>query len=343
VGDTTHPVKEEISMKAFGTAVFRPLFAAAALAVAAGSVHAQTTLKLGHGLAREAHYGVGAAHMAKAINERMGGRSKVEVFPDFQLGGEREMTEGAQLGTIDIVFTSSGPVGNFVPDTLITDIPFLFRDYQHARSVLDGPIGQAILDKCPAKGLICLAWAENGFRHMTNSKREVKSPEDTKGLKLRTMENPVHMQAFRTLGVQATPMAWPEVLPALQQGTIDGQENPIGVIVSAKLHQVQKHLTLSGHVYSPAMILMSPAAYKKMSPADQKLIREIARESAKVTRARVEELERNGIEQLKQTGMQIRSLSAAEKEAFQKALAPAFADFGKRFGQANIDAIRNAK
>jgi len=330
-------------MASFPTRFLKPLVAAAALAFAAGAVQAQTTLKLGHGLAREAHYGVGAAYMAKAIGERMGGRYKVEVFPDFQLGGEREMTEGAQLGTIDIVFTSSGPVGNFVPDTLITDIPFLFRDYQHARSVLDGPIGQAILDKCPAKGLICLAWAENGFRHMTNSKREVAAPADAKGLKLRTMENPIHMQAFRTLGVQATPMAWPEVLPALQQGTIDGQENPIGVIVSAKLSQTQKYLTLTGHVYSPAMILMSPAAYNKMSPADQKLLREIAREGAKVTRDRVEELERNGIEELKKTSMQIRTLSTAEKAAFQTALTPAFADFAKRFGQANIDAIRNAK
>jgi tripartite ATP-independent transporter DctP family solute receptor len=323
--------------------VLKSLAAAATLAFVAGTAQAQTTLKLGHGLAREAHYGVGAAYMAKAIGERMGGRYKVEVFPDFQLGGEREMTEGAQLGTIDIVFTSSGPVGNFVPDTLITDIPFLFRDYQHARSVLDGPIGQAILDKCPAKGLICLAWAENGFRHMTNSKREVAAPGDAKGLKLRTMENPIHMQAFRTLGVQATPMAWPEVLPALQQGTIDGQENPIGVIVSAKLSQTQKYLTLTGHVYSPAMILMSPAAYNKMSAADQKLIREIAREAAKATRGRVEELERNGIEELKKTSMQIRTLSADEKAAFQTALSPAFAEFAKRFGQANIDAIRNAK
>jgi TRAP-type transport system periplasmic protein len=155
------------------------------------------------------------------------------------------------------------------------------------------------------------------------------------------MENPVHMQAFRTLGVQATPMAWPEVLPALQQGTIDGQENPIGVIVSAKLSQVQKHLTLTGHVYSPALILMSPAAYNKMSPEDRKLILEIAREGAKASRARVEELERVGIDELKKAGMQVRALSPAEREAFQTALTPAFTEFAKRFGQANIDAIRN--
>jgi TRAP-type transport system periplasmic protein len=321
----------------------KPLIAAAAIALGASAVQAQTTLRFGFGLGPEAHYGVGAQYMQKAVAERMGGRYRLELFPNFQLGGEREMTEGAQLGTIDLVTTSTGPVGNFVPDTLITDIPFLFRDYAHARAVLDGPIGQAILDKCPAKGLVCLAWSENGFRHMTNNRREVKSPDDAKGLKIRTMENPVHMQAFRTIGVLPTPMAFPEVFTALQQGTVDGQENPIGVIVSANLQQVQKHLTLTGHLYSPAMVLMSPAAYNKMSPEDRKLIVEIAREGAKVTRQRVEQLEKDGIEQLRKAGMQIRELSGAEKEAFQKAMATAYADFGKRFGQANIDAIRNFK
>jgi len=321
----------------------KSLVAAAVVAVAATGAQAQTTLRMGFGLPIDAHYGVGAAFMQKAVAERMGGRYRLELFPNFQLGGEREMTEGAQLGTIDLVITSTGPVGNFVPDTLITDIPFLFRDYAHARAVLDGPIGQGILDKCPAKGLICLAWSENGFRHMTNNRREVKAPDDAKGLKIRTMENPVHMQAFRTIGVQPTPMAFPEVFSALQQGTVDGQENPIGVIVSAKLNQVQKHLTLTGHLYSPAMVLMSPAAFNKMSADDRKLIVQIAREGAKVSRARVEEQERVGIEELRKAGMQIRTLSPDEKNAFQKAMAPAYTEFAKRFGQANIDAIANFK
>jgi tripartite ATP-independent transporter DctP family solute receptor len=320
----------------------KPLLLAASLTIA-GAAQSQTVLKFGFGLQVEAHYGVGAVYMQKAVAERMGGRYKIELFPNFQLGGEREMTEGAQLGTIDLVTTSTGPVGNFVPDTLITDIPFLFRDYAHARGVLDGPIGQGILDKCTAKGLICLAWAENGFRHMTNNRREVATPADAKGLKVRTMENPVHMQAFRTLGVLPTPMAFPEVFGALQQGTVDGQENPIGVIVSAKLNQVQKHLTLTGHLYSPAMVLMSPAAFNKMSADDRKLMVQIAKEGAQVTRKRVEELERQGIESLKAAGMQIRVLSNDEKAAFQTALAPAYTEFAKRFGQASIDAIRNAK
>ena len=323
--------------------VIKGLVASAGLGLALGSAQAQTVLKFGFGLNLQAHYGVGAVYMRDNIEQRTGGRYKIELFPNFALGGEREMTEGAQLGTIDLVTTSSGPVGNFVPDTLITDIPFLFRDYAHARSVLDGKIGQAILDKCTAKGLICLAWSENGFRHMTNSKREVAAPTDAKGLKIRTMENPVHMTAFRTIGVLPTPMAFPEVFGALQQGTVDGQENPIGVITSSKLFQVQKHLTLTGHLYSPAVTLMSPAAYNKMSEADRKTIRDLAREAAAISRKRVEQQEAEGIEMLRKEGMQVKTLSTEEKAAFQKAMAPAYKEFAAKFGQANIDAISNAK
>ena len=131
-------------------------------------------------------------------------------------------------------------------------MPFLFRDKAHARAVLDGPIGQEMLTKFDAKGFKALAWGENGFRHMTNSKRDVKVPEDLKGLKMRTMENPVHIAAYKGFGIITTPMAFPEVFTALQQGTVDGQENPLSVIISAKFDQVQKHLSLTGHVYSPA-------------------------------------------------------------------------------------------
>ncbi len=319
------------------------MFGAALTLATAGPAAAQTVLKFGFGLPITGHYGVGAVHMQKEISARTGGRYTIELFPNFALGGEREMTEGVQLGTLDLVTTSSGPVGNFVPDTLITDIPFLFRDYQHARSVLDGPIGQAILDKCTAKGIMCLAWSENGFRHMTNSKRDVKGPEDAKGLKIRTMENPVHLAAFRSIGVNPTPMSFPEVFGALQQGTVDGQENPIGVITSSKLWQVQKYLTLSGHLYSPALTLMSPAAYKKMSEADRKAILQLAREAAAITRKQVERVETEGVAELRGHGMQVRELSAAEKASFQNGMATAYVEFGKRFGQANIDAIRNAK
>jgi tripartite ATP-independent transporter DctP family solute receptor len=179
-------------------------------------------------------------------------------------------------------------VPNFVPDAKILDIPFLFRDKPHARAVLDGPIGQEMLGKFDSKGFKALAWAENGFRHMTNSKRAVNAPEDLKGLKMRTMENPVHVAAYKGFGIVTTPMAFPEVFTALQQGTVDGQENPLSVIMSAKFDQVQKHLSLTGHVYSPCIFLMNKESFEKLSAADKQAFLEAAKEGAKANRARVD-------------------------------------------------------
>ena len=210
-----------------------------------------------------------------------------------------------QLGTQELTFTSTGPVPNFVPEVAILDIPFLFRDYAHARAVLDGPIGQELLQKFPSKGMVALAWGENGFRHMTNSKHVVNTPDDLKGLKMRTMENPVHIQAYKAFGIIPTPMAFPEVFTALQQGTVDGQENPLSVITSAKFDQVQKYLSLTGHVYSPALFLMNKAAFDKLSPADKQAFLDAAKEGVKANRARVDEDERKAVADLRSKGMTV--------------------------------------
>ena len=149
---------------------------------------AQTALKIGWTNAIDSHYGIMATTFNDEIAKRTDGRYKLQYFTMGALGGEREMLEAVQLGTQDMVITSTGPVGNFVAETRIVDIPYLFRDYDHARKVLDGPIGQDILTKFPAKGLVAITWMENGFRHITNNKRSIKTPEDVKGLKIRTME-----------------------------------------------------------------------------------------------------------------------------------------------------------
>ena len=318
-------------------------FAAAVTLAGSGGVSAQTTLKMGYALAPapNSHYGVGATTLADEIARRTQGRFRIEQYPNSQLGGEREMIESVQLGTLDMAVTSSGPVPGFVPETGIVDIPFLFRDSAHARAVLDGPIGQELLAKFPAKNLIALAWGEQGFRHLTNSKRAVGTPEDMKGLKLRTMENPVHITAFRTLGAAPTPMAWPEVITGLQQGTIDGQENPISVITSAKLSQVQKYLTLTRHVYSPAVFMMSPKLWGALSDADKKSFQEAATLGAASMRRFVDEVEKKGVDDLKAQGMQV--VTRVDTARFQAALAPAYAEYAKKYGQANIDRIRNYK
>ena len=313
--------------------------AAATLVALALPAAGQTPLKMNISLAQNSSYGVAIDTFAREVEQRTAGRYKVQNFYSAALGAERESVEGVQLGTLDLTLTSTGPLPNFVPEVAILDIPFLFRDYAHARAVLDGPIGQDLLQKFPAKGMVALAWAENGFRHMTNSKRPVNTPEDLRGLKMRTMENPIHIQAYKQFGILPTPMAFTEVFTALQQGTVDGQENPLSVITSAKLDQVQKYLTLTGHVYSPAVILMNKAKWDALSAADKQAFQDAAREAVKANRARIDDDERKAVADLRAKGMTV--AENVDKARFQAQLAPVYAEFAKRFGQENIDRIRN--
>jgi tripartite ATP-independent transporter DctP family solute receptor len=307
----------------------------------AGQACAQTTLRMSISIQQNSHYGNAVDAFAKEIESRTGGRYKIQNFYASALGAERESVEGVQLGTIDLTMTSTGPIPNFVPEVAILDIPFLFRDKPHAQAVLDGPIGQEMLTKFDAKGFKALAWAENGFRHMTNSKHPVNSPADLKGLKLRTMENPIHIAAYKGFGLIPTPMAISEVFTALQQGTVDGQENPISSIQGQKFDQVQKHLSLTGHVYSPAIFLMNRAQFDKLSAADKQAFLDAAKEAVKVNRARVEDDDQKGVAYFRSKGMEV--VENVDKSKFQEVLAPVFAEFSKRFGQANIDRIRNYK
>ncbi len=316
-------------------------FAAAMLAWPVAPAAAQTTLKMNISISQNSHYGVAVDAFAREIEKRTNGRYKVQNFYSGALGAERESIEALQVGTLDLTLTSTGPVPNFVPEVAILDIPFLFRDYAHARSVLDGPIGQDLLQKFPSKGLVALAWCENGFRHMTNSKHPVNAPDDLKGLKMRTMENPVHIQAYKQFGIIPTPMAFTEVFTALQQGTVDGQENPLSVISAAKFDQVQKYMTLTGHVYSPALILMSKAQFDKLSAADKQVFFDAAKEAVKANRARIDEDEKKAVADLRSKGMTV--VETVDKSKFQATLQPTFVEFGKKFGQDNIDKIRNYK
>ena len=306
-----------------------------------GATMAQTVLKLGYATSATSHYAVGSTVFCDEIEKGTQGRYKCQQFPNGSLGGEREMIEAVQLGTLDIVNTSTGPVGNFVPEVKIVDIPFLFRDYDHARRYLDSKDGQELLTKFPAKGLVALAWTENGFRHMTNNKRAIVKPADASGLKMRTMENKVHMDGYRAFGIQPTPMAFPEVFGALQQGTVDGQENPIPVILASKFSQVQKHLSLTGHVYSPGLLITSPRLMNKLSDADKKVFYEAAKKAAVAQRKKVNEDEDNGIAQLEKDGMAV--VRKVDGQAFRDALREPYASYSKEFGADNIRKIQQFK
>jgi tripartite ATP-independent transporter DctP family solute receptor len=301
----------------------------------------QTVMRNSISVGQNSHQGEAIDTLSKEVEKRTNGRIKIQNFYSASLGSERESIESVQLGTQELTTTSTGPVPNFVPETRILDVPFLFRDKAHARAVLDGPIGQELLATFEPKGMKALAWGENGVRHMTNSKRAVNSPDDLKGLKMRTMENSVHVAAYKSLGIVTTPMAFAEVFTALQQGTVDGQENPLSVIMAANFDQVQKHLTLTGHVYSPAVILMNKGTFDKLSAADKKIFLDSAKEAVKVNRARVDKDDANGVAELRKKGMTI--IENVDKSKFVATMGPAMAEFEKQFGKANLDRIRNFK
>jgi tripartite ATP-independent transporter DctP family solute receptor len=304
-------------------------------------VAAPVTLKLAHVVSTSAPYHIGAMEFAKLVDQKTKGQLKIEIYPGGQLGkGERECIEGLQIGTIDLVATSTGPVGGFVPQMLVVDLPFLFRDNRHVDKVLDGPIGKGLLKDLSKAGIKGIAFWENGFRNLTNNKHPVNKPEDVKGLKLRTMENEVHMDAFRTLGADPTPMTWGEVYTSLQQGVIDGQENPINIIRTHKIYEVNKYLALTGHVYSPALLLMNENKFKSLSPDLQKALMEAGKEAAKFERKFIRDNEAKMLEELKGFGMQV---TTPDKKLFQKATEPTYKKYETRFGKDLINKIVGTK
>lgn len=309
--------------------------------IALSPVQAQTVMRISIATSQDSHQGVAIDTFAREVNKRTNGRYQIKTFYSGALGGEREYVEAVQMGTQELAFSTTGPIPNFVPEVKILDMPFLFRDKAHARAVLDGPIGQELLGKFTKRGFVALGWGENGFRHMTNNVRSINTPEDLHGLKMRTMENPVHIRAYKALGIIPTPMAFPEVFTALQQGTVDGQENPLSIIIAGKFEQVQKHISLTGHVYSPCVWLMNPEAYARLSDADKQAFKEAAIEGTRANRARVDADDARGVAYLRDGGMKV--IETVDKGTFIKALAPANAYFEKEFGAKNIQRIRDFK
>lgn len=310
----------------------------AAASLLAGTAQAQQSIVVGHSLSPTSHYGLGAQAFIDTLTEVSGGAFIGEQAPAGQLGGERDMIEGLQIGSLDVVITSTGPLGNFVPEVYVLDLPFLFRDYDHARTTLDGEIGQELLAKIDENQLVGLAWTENGFRHVTNSQRPVRTPEDLAGLKLRTMENRVHMEAFSDLGAAPTPMAFPELFTALQQGVVDGQENPITVISASKFWEVQDFVSLTGHVYSPAVILASPILFDGLTDEQKGWFREAATASAAATRAEVNRLEEEGVALLRENGMEV--ITDIDKAPFAALAEPAYAIYTDEYGTEMVDRIK---
>jgi tripartite ATP-independent transporter DctP family solute receptor len=285
-------------------------------------------LKFGHVLAPTHPYNLGAIKFAEILKSKNVG-IEVEVFHSSQLGNERDLTEGLQLGSVDFAL-APGTVSQFEPKMGLFDLPYIFRSREHAYTVLDGPIGDELAKDLPSKGLRLLAYWENGYRNVTNSKLAIQKPEDLKGIKIRVSENKVHVATFKAFGCNVTAMAFGEVFTALQQKVIDAQENPLAIIVSSKFYEAQPFVSLTEHVYMPAHLLVSEERWKSFPDNVKKAVQEAAIEARDYERKIIAESDDKYIADLKAAGIKVNTVDKTPFVEFVKSTV--WKEFEKEYG-----------
>ena len=307
-----------------------------ALGLSGPAFAAKVVIKLGH-IAEPVHpYGKGADYFAKLVAEKSGGEMEVKVFPNSQLGGQKDLIEGLVFGSVDMALVGTAVLGQFQPQVSLFDLPFLFDDRPHAYRSLDS-VGMDIGKALEPRGIKLLGYMENGIRHMTNNIRPIKTPADMKGLKIRVMTNKIYVEMMKALGASPTPMAFSELYSAMQQGTVDGQENPSAHIYTKRFYEVQKYASLTAHAYAPEPMVVSMITWKKLSPKQQKVIQAAAKEAIAWQRKLSEDQDNDYWNKIKATGkMEVISVN---RKPFMEATKPVYAMFAKTVGQANIDKV----
>jgi tripartite ATP-independent transporter DctP family solute receptor len=317
---------------------FKMLAAAAVAAVLASPALAQTAIKIGHGHSEAHSFHLAMQKFGEILDKKAPGAFTVTIFPQARLGSEREMQEQLTTGTLEMTVT--GVLGIFEPKITLLELPFLFRDRAHIQSAQHSDAVKGLAASLPAKGVRLIGFVENGFRNITNNTRPVTKPEDVKGMKIRTPENPAQIETFKALGAAPTPMPFSELYAALRQGVVDGQENPLQNIYDGKFFEVQKHLALTGHIYNSAYVVISEAFYQGLKPEHRKAVEEAADEAGRWQFDYIAKKDSELLETLKKAGMQV---TEPDKEAFRAATAPAYDAFYDRFGadaRTFVEAIR---
>lgn len=275
------------------------------------------------------------------IEQKSNGRYKVQIF-DGTLGGDSDLIQGLQMGTMDAAAVNTAVVASIVPEIGVFDLPFLFKDSAQAFRVFDGDIGKGLKGKVNEKaGIVALSFWENGFRDFTNDERPIKKPEDLKGLKMRVMQNNVMIETFKAWGANPTPMSWPDVYPAMQQGVIDGHDNAADTVNANKLWEVQKYFTESRHFYSAVLFGFSPKTWNSFSDEDKKFFTEISAEVATFERDLAAKMYGEGMVNLR-TKMTVTEYSDIDFEAFKASVKPIWEKYSETYGKDLIDKIANS-
>lgn len=299
---------------------------------------AEYKFRLGHAVTPENTQHAAALKFAELVKERTKGSVELNVFPQSSLGSDQQMINLTRGGTIDIVFSGSSNFNGMVAQTAALELPFLFRDSGHAYKVLDGKVGQGLLDELGKHNLKGLAYFENGWRALTNNKRPVLTPADASGLKIRSTPNPYHIQAFRLLGMNPSPLAISELYSALETRAFDAQEHPLPVLWTSKFYEVQKFLSVTNHAYSPIIAAMNKAKFDAMPPEFQTIMVDSAREAAAYQRDLNMKEERQLIDNLKKVGMQV--VEKPDMAPFRKIVSePVRAAYAEKHGMELLNAI----
>jgi tripartite ATP-independent transporter DctP family solute receptor len=323
-----------------GLAILMSVLLAGCIVSEAAGSGAAITIRVGHVLAPEHPYQLGLEKFGSLVSEKTNGNVKVEVFHSSQLGNERDLIESLQLGTVEMCVVSTAPLSSFTTKFSVFDLPFIFSETNKTREILDGPIGQGILDTLDAQGIIGLCYFENGFRNITNKVRPITKPEDLRGLKIRTMESPIHMASFRVMGADPTPMALGELFTALQQGTVDGQENPLAIINTSKFFEVQKYLSITEHFYAPAPLLIGKSFYDRLDADSQKAVKEAAVEARVYERGLLDDMNTRLKDELQKAGM---VMNTVDKQPFIDAVQSVYTEYEDVIGKELIQQVQDAQ
>ncbi|HKW85150.1 MAG TPA: TRAP transporter substrate-binding protein, partial [Burkholderiaceae bacterium] len=288
--------------------------------------------KFGYGAAEDHPQGQGARKFAELVKAKTNGRVIVNTFGSGKLGSDPSMQSQVQGGTLEVM---TGPTSNLVgliKEFALFDLPYVVPSYKDADALLDGPVGQQLLAKLETVGLVGLGYCENGFRNMTNSKHPITKLEEFAGLKVRVIQNPVFIETFKTLGANPVPMPFTELYGALESHAVDAQENPYGLIDASKFYEVQKYLSVTGHVYSPFIVIGSKKWFDKLSDADKAAVKQAGVESCKYQRQLQREQAAQLVQSLKAKGMQINDLPPGELERIRAAVKPVATKFAQDIG-----------
>lgn len=322
----------------------------ATLMISGSALSATLTGKIGHSMPNEHPQSRTVEHFADLVNKYTDGRIKIQVFSGGTLGGDEKMLRATQAGTQELYYGSLAPISGRVKEYQVFDFPFAFNDMEEVDAVFRGPMGERMIKMMEPLNLIGLVWVETGFRNLSNNKRPIHKAEDLRGLKIRVMQNQVALESFKAMGVNALPMDFSEVFTALETGVIDGQENPLIHMYANKMQEVQKYITITNHVYTSSIIIVSKRFWDKMTPADQEAVRKAAKEAQLFHREVMTEADKQVIQQLTDAGVQVETLAPAEVDKLRAASKPIVDKFTPMVGEqfvkdfyAEIEKARAAK